>query len=119
MYYPEAVYKLNISKKLEAESESEGTISPVQTIPNLYPETYDGLVLKYANGRFVDWRNLKISNGGSIDISHSKIEPQLIGAFNHLSEEILETKIHDPSNINNIISNDLSIEQKHRIKNLA
>ena len=56
---------------------------------------------------------------GCKDISHSKIEPQLIGAFEYVNEEILIKKIHDPSNINNIISNDITDEEKHRIKILA
>jgi len=56
---------------------------------------------------------------GCKGITRSILEPQLINAFEYISKEILIKKIHDPSNINNIISNDLSIEQKHRIKNLA
>jgi hypothetical protein len=52
-------------------------------------------------------------------ITRSIIEPHLIKAFEHISEAILIKKIYDPSNINNIISNDLPIEHKHRIKNLA
>lgn len=52
-------------------------------------------------------------------ITKSIIEPQLLKAFEHISEEILIKKIHDPSNINNIISNDLPTEHKNRIKNLA
>lgn len=56
---------------------------------------------------------------GCKDITRSILEHQLIGAFKHLSEEIVETKIFDPSNINNLISNDITDEEKHRIKILA
>lgn len=56
---------------------------------------------------------------GCKGITRSIIEPQLIKAFEHISEEILIKKIHDRSNINNIISNDISNEEKRRIKILA
>ena len=49
----------------------------------------------------------------------SKLEPQLLAAFKYIRDNIQNTKILDPANSNNIISNDLSREKKNRIRNLA
>ena len=49
----------------------------------------------------------------------SKLEPQLLAAFRYLRDNIQNTRMLDPANSNNIISNDLSRETKNRIRNLA
>lgn len=49
----------------------------------------------------------------------SILESQLLAAFRYLRDNIQNSKIEDPSNSNNIISNDLTKEQKNRIRNLA
>lgn len=49
----------------------------------------------------------------------SKLESQLLAAFNYLRDNIQNVRIEDPSNSNNIISDDLSKEQKNRVCNLA
>ncbi len=49
----------------------------------------------------------------------SILESQLLAAFEYIRDNIQNTRIVDPSNSNNIISDDLSIEQKNRIRRLA
>lgn len=49
----------------------------------------------------------------------SMLESQLLAAFEYIRDNIQNTRIVDPSNSNNIISDDLSIEQKNRIRRLA
>lgn len=48
-----------------------------------------------------------------------QLEPQLNHAFEFISENILRIRIVDPSNSQNIISSDLTENDKNRIKNLA
>ena len=56
---------------------------------------------------------------GCKGIDRSKLEFQLLAAFNYLRDNIQNARIEDPSNSNNIISDDLSKEQKNRVRNLA
>ena len=49
----------------------------------------------------------------------SKLEPQLLAAFRYIRDNIQNTKIVDPANSNNIISEDVTKEQKNRIRKLA
>ncbi|MBD3211068.1 MAG: hypothetical protein GF311_00545 [Candidatus Lokiarchaeota archaeon] len=52
-------------------------------------------------------------------IPRKNLGDQLRATFNFMKNEILRIKLFDPANSNNLVSNDLTIEQKHRIKNLA
>lgn len=52
-------------------------------------------------------------------ISRNNLEPQLNEAFGFIYDNILSIKIADPANSQNIISNDISSESKHRIRRLA
>ena len=54
MYYPEAVYKYRLSKKLQAEVDSKNKSSPVQITPILDLETWNGMVAKYAARGLLD-----------------------------------------------------------------
>ena len=56
---------------------------------------------------------------GCKGIDRTKLESQLLAAFNYLRDSIQNVRIEDPSNSNNIISDDLSKEQKNRVRNLA
>lgn len=49
----------------------------------------------------------------------SKLESQLLATFRYLRDNIQNTRMVDPANTNNVISNDLSKETKNRIRNLA
>jgi len=51
--------------------------------------------------------------------SLSDLEPQLNASFHYINNNILTKRILDPANSNNIISNELSKEEKIRIKRLA
>lgn len=53
------------------------------------------------------------------DLDRIQIEPQLNHAFEFISENILRMRVVDPSNSQNIISYDLTENDKNRIKNLA
>lgn len=56
---------------------------------------------------------------GCKGIERSSLEPQLLAFFDYLSRNILNKRVVDVSNSNNVVTNDLSNELKHRIKNLA
>lgn len=56
---------------------------------------------------------------GCRGMERSFIEPQLIRALEYISNNILAKQVVDVANSNNIVSKNLSIELKHRIKNLA
>ncbi|MHA2009719.1 MAG: hypothetical protein ACXADW_05980 [Candidatus Hodarchaeales archaeon] len=56
---------------------------------------------------------------GCKGLDRSKLEPQLLTAFRYLCDNIQNVRIVDPSNSNNVISDDLSREQKNRVRNLA
>jgi len=56
---------------------------------------------------------------GCKGFDRSKLESQLLAAYYFLLNKIQNVKIEDPSNSNNIISDDLSKEQKNRVRNLA
>lgn len=51
--------------------------------------------------------------------SLNKLEPQLFDSFHYINDNILNKRILDPANSNNVISNELTKEQKNRIKRLA
>ncbi len=56
---------------------------------------------------------------GCSGMSRDSIEQQLLRAFKFLSENIVSIRLLDPSNSNNIISDNISTEEKYRVKKLA
>ena len=56
---------------------------------------------------------------GCKGIDRSKLEYQLIATIKYIRDNIQNIRMLDPTNSNNIISDDLSKETKNRIKNLA
>lgn len=60
-----------------------------------------------------------LSIEGCKGMEKSLLEPQLIRALEYISENILAKKVIDVANSNNIVSKNLSIEVKNRVKNLA
>lgn len=56
---------------------------------------------------------------GCKGIDRSKLESQLLAAFRYIRDNIQTSRMVDPANSNNIVSDDLTIEQKNRIKKLA
>ena len=52
-------------------------------------------------------------------MSRDSIENQLMRAFRYLAENIVIIRLSDPSNSNNIISENISSEEKYRVKKLA
>ncbi len=56
---------------------------------------------------------------GCKGIDRSKLESQLMATFKYIRDNIQTTRMLDPANSNNIISNDLSKETKNRIRNLV
>jgi hypothetical protein len=56
---------------------------------------------------------------GCKGVSRNTLEPQLNAAFKYLEENITTKKIMDPANSQNIISNDITPEEKNRIRRLA
>lgn len=52
-------------------------------------------------------------------LSRNTLEPQLDATFEYIKDNITTKKIFDPANSQNIISNEISIEQKNRIRKLA
>lgn len=51
--------------------------------------------------------------------SLTNLEPQLMASFHYINDNILNKRILDPANSNNVISDDLSNEEKNRIRKLA
>ncbi len=56
---------------------------------------------------------------GCSGLSREFLEPQLSDALKFIADNILSIRLEDPANSNNIITEDLTIEQKYRIRNLA
>ena len=56
---------------------------------------------------------------GCRGVPRNTLEPQLNTAFQFIENNITTKRITDPANSQNIISNDLSTEEKNRIKRLA
>ena len=56
---------------------------------------------------------------GCKGVSRAGLESQLNDAFKFLSDRITTIKMLDPANSNNVISNEITTEQKNRIKRLA
>ena len=56
---------------------------------------------------------------GCKGISRTTLEPQLNAAFKYIEDNINTKRITDPANSQNIISNDITKEEKNRIRRLA
>ncbi len=56
---------------------------------------------------------------GCKDLPRKELEPQLGGALKYISDNITKIRLEDPANPQNIISDDLTKEEKNRIRNLA
>ncbi|KKN47375.1 hypothetical protein LCGC14_0663680 [marine sediment metagenome] len=56
---------------------------------------------------------------GCKGISRNTLEPQLNAVFEYLENNVTTKKISDPANSQNIISNDITAEEKNRIRRLS
>ena len=56
---------------------------------------------------------------GCKGINRSNLESQLMTVFKYIRDNIQNTRMLDPTNSNNVISNDISKEKKNRIRKLA
>ena len=56
---------------------------------------------------------------GCKGVSRNNLEPQLNAAFEYIEDNITTKRIVDPANSQNIISNDITSEEKNRIRRLA
>lgn len=56
---------------------------------------------------------------GCKGVSRNTLEPQLNAAFEYIEDNITTKRITDPANSQNIISNDITSEEKNRIRRLA
>jgi len=56
---------------------------------------------------------------GCKGVSRNTLEPQLNAAFEYIEDNITTKRIMDPANSQNIISNDITSEEKNRIRRLA
>lgn len=56
---------------------------------------------------------------GCKGISRNNLEPQLNAALGYIYDNIISRRITDPANSQNIISDDITTEEKYRIRRLA